>query len=159
MWGLIHYGFVLYSTALIQKLKTLSVSSLYSSHINTEHHLSRDQSICNNPIHILDQFNDFKIENDLTGENIFLINMPQPTGLYFAHNPSILVPEVIDSFRELMNVDLNQFMNDHVCVLQHNCVGINHPYKGVYQIPKVLSKNQCLEIILKAEEFASVHGG
>eukprot|EP01035_Chromulina_nebulosa_P026873 gene26873-35245_t len=85
--------------------------------------------------------------------------MQQPTGLFFAHNPSILVSEVIKSFKDLMEVDLNQFMHDQVCILQHNCVEINHLYKGVHQIPKVLSKNQCLEIILNAEEYASQHGG
>lgn len=136
-----------------QKVKRLSQPSFLFSH-KGDHLISSS-----NPAHILDQFNEFKIDNDLNRENIFLINMQQPTGLFFAHNPSILVSEVIKSFKDLMEVDLNQFMHDHVCILQHNCVEINHLYKGVHQIPKVLSKNQCLEIILNAEEYASQHGG
>ena len=153
LWGFIQYGFLLYSTSFTHNIMSYQLSS------NSEHHSKRYQRRYSNPIHILDQLNELKIENALVGENIFLVSMPQPTGLFFAQNPSILVPEVIDSFRELLNVDLNQFMNDHVCVLQHNCVDINHLYRSVHQIPKVLSKNQCLEIIMKAEQFASVHGG
>ena len=155
MWRSIQYGFVLYSTSSTQALKKLTQSSFLFSHKGDHRqHLSSNPSS-----HILDQFNEFKINNNLDRENIFFINIQQPTGLFFAHNPSILVPEVIDSFKDIMAVDLNQFMLDHVCILQHNCVEINHLYKGVYQIPKVLSKNQCLEIILKAEELASQHGG
>ena len=153
MWRVIQYCFVLYTTSFTQKVRRLLQPSFLFSHIG-DHLISSS-----NPAHILDQFNEFKIDNDFNRGNIFLINMQQPTGLFFAHYPSILVSEVIEGFKDRMDVDLNQFMHDHVCILQHNCVEVNHLYKGVHQIPKVLTKNQCLEIILNAEEFASQHGG
>lgn len=104
---------------------------------------------------ILQQFEDHFPNNN----NVHLVKIQQPTGLFIAHTSLILKPKIIKCFKDDLNVDLNLCMNDYVCVLQHNSGEINPQYKGVHQINGFIPKSSCDEIISRAEDYASQNGG
>jgi hypothetical protein len=92
--------------------------------------------------------------------------MKQPTGLYIATHSAFLTA----SARKDKNLDINRARNsteydrdwhcrDFICMLSHDCTGINPIATIVNEEVAVLSSQECEHIIDKAEEYASQNGG
>ena len=101
-----------------------------------------------------DQFLDLYSEQ----KNLYLLQLTQPTGLYIAYAPSILTSSIAQKSLK-QGVDLSKYINDYICVLQHNSVKINPQHATVLQIHSVIPNILCDDIINKAEEYASLNGG